>query len=255
MFGRSAKIKRIACSLKLSQGTLSYVLSRSSRRRTLVISVDESAQVAVASPHYVAQQDIERFIQTKQDWVFLKIREAQANQQYVQRRQFDVGDQFLFLGKSYPMGVAEQAKKRSTICFDGDKWQVQVPQGLSTQDRRGHVRKRLLEWYRMQAQEVLGGRIFHFARLIGVEPKEIAVRTQKRMWGCCDYRAKKIHLNWQIILSPMAVIDYVVVHELCHLIEPNHSKRFWQEVQQILPDFNRQRQWLKRHSLDMQLPL
>jgi hypothetical protein len=89
---------------------------------------------------------------------------------------------------------------------------------------------------------------------MGVEPKKIAVRTQKRLWGCCDYHTQTIHLNWQIILSPIRVIDYVVVHELCHLTVPNHSKRFWKKVEKIIPDFKRHKQWLAVNHIDMVLP-
>ena len=109
----------------------------------------------------------------------------------------------------------------------------------------------MIQWYRRQAEEILGSRLFHYARLIGVEPKKIAVRTQKRLWGNCDYRTRTIHLNWQIVLAPLEVMDYVVVHELCHLIVPNHSKRFWQRVEKTMPDFKKHKQWLKDHAVDM----
>jgi hypothetical protein len=74
------------------------------------------------------------------------------------------------------------------------------------------------------------------------------------MWGCCEKTRRIIHLNWQIIFAPRDVIDYVIVHELCHLKHSNHSPRFWAEVEKYLPDYRNHHKWLKDHCIDMSLP-
>ena len=128
---------------------------------------------------------------------------------------------------------------------------ITVPRGLSESQRQEKIKEKIVKWYRAQAEEILGVRIFHYSRILGVEPKKIAIRTQKRLWGNCDYNTKTIHLNWQIILSPLKVIDYVIVHELCHLIVPDHSRRFWKKVADVMPDFKEYKKWLRVNAHEM----
>ena len=167
------------------------------------------------------------------------------------------GQELLFLGKKLQLEIAEYSPRdfQSTeLSFDGQRWRAAIPLGLSREERERQLKERFLIWYRRQAREILGGRIFHYARLLGVWPKKISIKTQKRLWGSCNFRKQKIHLNWQIVMSPLETIDYVVVHELCHLQVPNHSPLFWSSVQKILPDYKSQRSWLKVHQKEMLLP-
>lgn len=252
---RPKRVVKAVFSLKTKQGDVPFVLARSSGRRTLTISVNEHAQVHVASPFGMREKDIYAFLDEKARWIIAKVEEAQRHKDILSRKEFAHGHEFLFLGKKYKVNVVQADIKRSRITFDAlQGWSVFVPESVSPEERQAHVRNKMLQWYRAQAKEILGGRIFHYSRVMGVEPKRIAVRTQKRLWGCCDYNTQTIHLNWQIILSPLRVIDYVVVHELCHLTVPSHSKRFWKKVEKFMPDFQGYRRWLQMNHLDMVLP-
>lgn len=252
---RPKRIIKTTCSTQTELGEISFVLTRSSARKTLTITIDEKSDVGVASPFRMKEREIVNFINEKAQWIIKKVNEAQKNKVILDQKKFDHGDQFLFLGKKFKLTIFERDIKRSHVSFNElEGWFVTVPKELSIGERRVKVKEKMLQWYRAQAEEVLGGRIFHFSRLISIEPKKIAVRTQKRIWGCCDYNTQTIHLNWQIILSPIKVIDYVVVHELCHLMVPNHSKRFWIKVEKYMPDFKRYKQWLTVNHLDMALP-
>ena len=252
---RPKHIIKAAFSLHTKEGDIPFILARSSGRRTLTIAVDEHAGVSVASPFTMKEKVIHDFIHEKARWILAKIREAEKHRDILSQKEFDHGHEFLFLGKKYKVSVTKTDVKRSRIRFDVlVGWSIDIPEGLSSKESQAQVKKKMLQWYRVQAKEILGGRIFHYSRLMGVEPKKIAIRTQKRLWGCCDYNTQTIHLNWQIILSPIKVIDYVVVHELCHLTIPSHSKRFWKKVGKFMPDFEQYRRWLKANHLDMVLP-
>lgn len=89
---------------------------------------------------------------------------------------------------------------------------------------------------------------------MGLAPQRITVKTQKRLWGSCNHHGRSINLNWMLVMTPLMVIDYVVVHELCHLLVPNHSRRFWKHVAQYFPDYQASEKWLKTHAPEMQLP-
>ncbi len=252
---RPKHIVKSTHALKTKEGEIPFLLSRSSGRRTLTIIVDEHAEVSVASPMRMKEKEIHDFIHEKARWILAKMREAKKDRDILSQKEFDHGHEFLFLGKKCKVSVNETDVKRSRISFNAlIGWSIDIPKGLSREESQVQVKQRMLQWYRAQAKEILGGRIFHYSRLMGVEPKKIAIRTQKRLWGCCDYNAQTIHLNWQIILSPIKVIDYVIVHELCHLTIPSHSKRFWKKVGKFMPDFKQYRRWLKVNHLDMALP-
>jgi len=253
-YKRAKRTTETPSSIATTKGPLSFLLKRSSRRRTLAIVVGEDANVIVHAPFYSTLKAIHSFINEKTYWIFDKKHEAEKNISYLNSKKFDEGHEFLFLGKKYPINIKDGDTKTSRISFDGLKWDVTFANNLNAHKKRDTVKKKMVQWYRKQAEEVLGGRIFYYSRIMGVEPKKIAVRSQKRLWGCCDFNTQTIHLNWQIILSPIKVVDYVVVHEMCHLMIPNHSKRFWKKVEKYMPDFKQYQKWLKINALDMLLP-
>ncbi len=253
----SKRVKRTAQSTHnfLSPaGRIEYLLKRSSARRTLCITIDERSIVQVAAPFRASMKAIEAFISEKSEWILNKIQEAKENRYLIDQKSFTHGQQFLFLGKECELSVLRGDVKRARIEFIGYKWNVIVSHLLKEDKVEEVVKKKMIQWYRQQAEEILGGRIFHYGRIMGRVPKKIAIRTQKRIWGCCDYRTQTIHLNWQIILSPMKVIDYIVLHEMCHLFVPNHSKRFWNKVGKYMPEYDLQRKWLKINHYAMMLP-
>lgn len=242
------------CSLATEAGPIAYHLRRSGRRRTMEISIDEACRVCVTAPRFVAAAEIEKFIHVKASWIIRKLREVTARQTVVHGRRYEDGHEFLFLGRPYPLRIERTDRRTADIWFDGTQWRVNLPVSLTKQEEPPAIKKRLSQWYRRQAGEILGGRVFHFARLMGQEPAKIAVKTQKRIWGSCAHHSRTINLNWHLVLAPLEVIDYVVVHELSHLEVPNHSRRFWRRVQGVLPDYQQRSQWLREHALEMKLP-
>lgn len=239
--------------METASGSFPYVWKRSARRRTLAIAIDAKAAVSVFSPWHIPEGQVRAFVEEKLDWVLEKLQKGQSRLAFLNSRGFAHGREFLFLGRRCVLRVREGGGKRGRVSFDGQGWSAVVPAGASAEGRAQELRRKMVQWYRAQAQEVLGARVFHYARVLGKEPKRIAVRTQKRVWGNCDFRAQTIRLNWQIVLAPLEVIDYVVVHELCHLFFPNHSKRFWKKVEEVLPDFKKRKAWLKDNAQEMVL--
>jgi predicted metal-dependent hydrolase len=243
---RASRVVEEGLSLQTKHGTISYRLKKSSFRRSMAISINENAAVTVSTPIALNQERMINFIHEKAEWILAKVNEIKITRTTTSKN-FLTGGAFLFLGEKYPLQLTERGVERSKIEFDGEKWRVYLPAGLDEQEKERLVRKRLEDWYKKQAREILGGRLFQQTKIVGVAPKIIDIRTQKRVWGNCNFQQERIHLNWQLILAPLEVIDYVIVHELCHLIEPNHSHRFWKCVRKFNPDFERHKKWLKDH--------
>ncbi|OGX56069.1 MAG: hypothetical protein A2306_00440 [Omnitrophica WOR_2 bacterium RIFOXYB2_FULL_38_16] len=248
------RIEKQRCSLQTKLGVLTFFLTRSSERRSIAISVDAKGVVSVYCPFFVKQPVVLDFVKQKLDWILKRTKEARINKDYLDSKKFAEGQEFLFLGKKYKIRIDRKDIKRVKLDFNGLMWHVTVPASVEKSCEEEVLKKAFVAWYKAQAKEILGGRIFNYSRILGVYPEKIKIRTLKRIWGNCAYNAKTITLNWQIILSPIAVVDYVVVHELCHLIVPSHSKRFWQKVEKILPRYKREIKWLKDNHLDMVLP-
>src|SRR6185503_1840811 len=106
----------------------------------------------------------------------------------------------------------------------------------------------LQKWFVGRAKIILNDRVAHYARSMGENPTDIRVRSPKHLWGSCHPVKRVLHFNWKIMMAPLAVLDYVVVHEMSHLRVPNHSKRFWARVKQFSPEYKLHRDWLKQNS-------
>ena len=252
------KSETVSSTLDTSDGPIPYFLQYSSRRKTMMIQIDERSRVRVVVPFYARTPDIQRFLLSKSRWIVEKIKvksrlaPAIGNQPY---SQIETGAEFLFLGKKFPLELQEnqiespdgKSPLAVSLFFDGTKWRVLVPTILTTVQRHSQIKERLLIWYQMQAKEILGSRVFHYARIMGVEPKNITIKSPGRLWGSCNYRKQTIHLNWHIVMSPWEVLDYVIVHELCHLKEHNHSPAFWSLVAHAIPEYREARRELRRY--------
>ncbi len=241
-------------SISTSAGMIEYDLFHSSRRRTMELSIYEGDRLRAVVPSYVTEDQVSRFILERAGWIGQRLKEARVRQKFLNSRKYETGHEFLFLGKHYPLSVQYAQIKRPRMKFDEAGWVIDLFQGIDQNQTPEIVRAQLITWYRAQAMEVFGGRVFHFARHMGLEPLKVNVREQKQVWGTCSYGDKQISLNWKLIMAPLEVIDYVVVHELAHLRHPNHSKKFWAVVEGVLPEYRISEDWLKAHRLEMILP-
>ncbi|MBF0532719.1 MAG: M48 family metallopeptidase [Candidatus Omnitrophica bacterium] len=232
--------------LPTPRGEIAYVLTRSRGRRRISITVTHDGRVQVSAPFSTAEKDIQNFLVQKTRWIEKYVARGREQKKIADEQKFKDGGEFLFQGQFYPLKIvpAENSRIRK-IDFNGEKWTVEVPTALAGAGREAFIHDRLIEWYRRQAEEILGGIVFQYSRVLNVKPEKITVRTQKRLWGSCNFQKKAINLNWKIILTPPEVRDYVVIHELCHLIHHNHSAVFWNKVAEFVPNFKARRKWLK----------
>jgi predicted metal-dependent hydrolase len=117
---------------------------------------------------------------------------------------------------------------------------VQINRNLNGKRVKSTVRKALIDWYLGRAEQKIPERVAVYARQIGEWPERIEIKNHKRRWGSCSHHGI-VRFNWKIIMAPVTILDYVIIHELCHLIYPDHSAQFWQKVQTIIPDYTKRR--------------
>lgn len=213
---------------------------RTSRRKTADIRVEEGA-VSVVVPLHTSIEKIDQLLLGKRQWIKEKMA-LQRDMAPASSKQFVSGEAFPYLGRNYRLKV-ENGSFAPVKLLQG-RLLVQVPEG----SQQPHmIRNALVRWYKRQAEQKLREKVMRYALLVGVKPAGVHIKTFKSRWGSCTAKGE-LEFNWLILLAPNRMVDYVVVHELCHLIHHDHSPLFWQEVGRVMPDYQQCREWLRDHS-------
>lgn len=210
-----------------------------SQRKTLCITI-RRGEVCVRAPLRLPLAQILRFVDQKAPWIN-NVLERQQQMPSAVPRTFVDGETFLLLGRTLTLRVEEG--KKPAVVVDGDDLVLTMGAGGNTDQRI----KALSDWYRQSAREYFIERCAYFGEQLGLRPQGIKIRIYKSRWGSCNHRGE-LQFNWLLLMAPPEVVDYVVVHELCHLRHFNHSPEFWQLVMSILPNYQQQRQWLKQQN-------
>jgi len=197
--------------------------------------IDGSVQAIV--PDQLSDGRIEELIQKRTPWIRKKLRE-QSQIVTPKPKEYVSGESFTYLGRNYRLKVSRGTDRR--VKLTGGYLEV----GISKKPRDGDIRSALVEWYEEHALERLTEKTNRYAGIMGVTPNSISVRDYKSRWGSCSSKGD-ISFNWRIIIAPHHIVDYVVVHELCHLKHPNHSPAYWKSVKREVSDYGVCRQWLK----------
>lgn len=201
-----------------------------SMRRSLSIQILPDATIKVSAPYLFPRSQIEKFIRDKSDWIT-------KQQQTVLARSKDVGKEgYWYLGKRYSV---ELRLKQKTVVEVEDKIYI-----ASSSEK--YIKTYLTSWYKQQARKLILERVHHYARVSGLTYKSVSLTSATTRWGSCSSQ-KTLNFNWKLIMAPLPVIDYVVSHELAHLVELNHSRDFWETVRRMFPIYRQYRTWLKRY--------
>ena len=243
------RLKAQSCEAKTAAGLICYSLSRSPARKTLTIYVKEDRAVHVRAPLFLNNREIIRFVERKAHWIVKSQKKLEARFSQIQRHSYRDGEQFLFLGHKYPLLYVPSQRKRIKMDFKNARFEAFVPLEMPCDQIEGNIQKALVSWYQTQAKRIVRERVPFWAQKLNVHIKKLTVRTQKRIWGSCYYKKGSVNINWKIVMAPLEVLDYIIVHELCHFFAPNHSRRFWDKVRSTFPDYGRSEAWLKEHEV------
>jgi len=205
-----------------------------SKRKTLSLIVETDGTLTVRAPLRMKAADIRAFLEAKSPWILRK--QAEARKAAPAQHRYVDGETFLYLGKQVPLRFVRDRKPALVLDRAFKLAQSAQPQAESA----------FQAWYKKQARAVLTERAGYFARKHGFEIEKIRITSARTRWGSCSAK-KTLSFTWRLVMAPPEVVDYVVVHELCHLRELNHSRAFWAQVEAILPDYKGKRKWLKEN--------
>lgn len=226
-------------------GDIVVTVRRNARRKRLSLEVSQEG-VSARAPMKMRLSTIVEFVETKQAWLQTHINALPQPKPPVR---FETGELVDVFGDSLELRVMAGQSGKPIV----DHGKLLLPVKQSHLDLEVTVKNKLINWYKKLALQTLEDSIEHFAPLMEVPANKrlsINVRDYKRRWGSCDQKGD-LSFNWRIAQAPLAVFDYVVVHELAHCHEFNHSKRFWSIVAQHMPDWKEQQHWLSQHGADL----
>lgn len=206
-----------------------------SRRKTIALIVKTDGRLVVRAPLLASRRQIMNFVDEKSDWI-------RSSQEKIKKRavpaqkQFIDGELFWYLGKTYPVKLVPQKRPALLLKNSFLLSRSAVPNAEDT----------FKKWYQNQARDVITNRVEAIAKQNGFTYKKIRITSARTRWGSCSTRGS-INFSWRLVMAPADVIDYVIVHELIHTKTHNHSRKFWNQVALIMPDYALKRKWLKNN--------
>ncbi len=221
---------------------IDYLVVRSARRtRTVAVTVRPGEGVRVLAPIGTRRDEINSLVLRQADWILERI---VINASTAPDLGLVDGTVLPFAGREITLTIAKRIGGRPAAKFEAGTLRVTSNILMDDDDQADSVRRTVVNWYSRQALAFVTDTVKRWSPVVGRTPTQVVVRDQKRVWGTCSQDGI-LRLNWRLAMIEPSLVDYVVVHELCHMIEHNHSKAFWAEVERVLPDMRERKARLR----------
>ena len=214
------------------------------QRKTIGITITKDGAVKVAAPIRATERQILEIVNKKASWIIKKLEEIEKSlSSDINERRYENGSRVFYLGREYVIGICrDYGIKRPVIELYPDKINIKLLHDNVFDESQ--IKAILREWYVKQFEVIIKDRISRYSSIIGVRPSKVTIKEQKTRWGSCSTKGN-INLNWKLVMAPLEVVDYVIVHELSHMRRMDHSYKFWEIVGNILPEYSDRRKWLR----------
>jgi predicted metal-dependent hydrolase len=230
--------------LIIGSTAIPYEVSRSARARRLRITVRPDG-VRVSAPPWATTREIGAFVDLNRGWIADRVAAIErVLAAHPGPPRLQDGARIPYQGRLVPLTLTKGKLQRPQVAYRDDGFLVSMPQGIEDGAKEALVEQALGGWLRRQATIEAEALVERYGPRHGLIPNAVRIKNQKQLWGSCTARGV-INLNWRLILAPPPVLEYVVVHEICHLRVRNHQKEFWRLVAEVLPEYGPQRRWLK----------
>jgi predicted metal-dependent hydrolase len=225
---------------------LHFSLCISKRRKTITLRVNRNGSVAVTAPSYVKTTIVRRFVKSKVEWVLDKQKYFLETARKYPPKEFKNGETFPLLGRKYRLKIVKVPELHNpSFKTEGGRLMIFVDR-YPDKEQKEITRETVQEWYTIHTEKKVNILIKKYAPYLDVLPMKIKVVDQTSRWASCS-KSRIIRFNWRLSTMPISVLEYIVVHELCHLKIHNHSTQFWRAVKSVLPDYENRRTWLREN--------
>ncbi|ALS77210.1 zinc metalloprotease [Planococcus kocurii] len=225
--------------------TIDYTLEYLEKKTDISVTVEWLDGVNVMAPTGITEETLQHALYKKAPWILRKWNELSEINGNVPVKEFCSGEKFAYLGRQYRLKVIKGTEVAApSLHYSQGKFIAKVSSSLSPLEKRDLMNKQFKQWYIKNGEKKVKERAEIYSSKMLVKPSKIALKEQKMRWGTCT-PTDAIYLNWRLVMAPIAIIDYVLVHELAHIKHPNHSQEFWRFVASILPDYEQRKEWLR----------
>ncbi|MBF0491573.1 MAG: M48 family metallopeptidase [Deltaproteobacteria bacterium] len=222
---------------------IEYRIQRTSRTGSVGIQVLPNSSVLLRIPKRFSEKKLDEIVEKRAAWILAKQNHFKENFKVYSLTQ---GAKLPYRGQSICLQIQQASIAQRSVSFNGTELIVLLREGDGIEP---HLRAQLLKWYYAQAREKIIESIDRFQMDLGVSVKKISVRNQRQRWGSCNHK-QHLSFNWRLILVPPQLLDYVVLHEMCHVLHPNHSRFFWETVESVMPNYAENRRGLRQKSAE-----
>lgn len=222
----------------LTVGDLEFELRRSSRRRSVQVTVDRGGELILSAPDQCSVATMEDFVRAKRFWIYTKLAEKEALRPNASQKDYVSGEGFPYLGRSYRLLLVKD--QEVPVKLERGRFRMRRTDAAQGRDH-------MVAWYTSHATPWLRKRVERLRPRVGVDPAGVVVQDLGYRWGSCG-KGGKLYFHWRSMLLPPRIVEYIVVHELVHLHEPHHTPQFWTRAERAMPDFARRKQWLAEHA-------
>ena len=213
----------------------------------ITIAVDWTNGLSVVAPEGIEHQQIEATLKRKARWILRKLAEFEEIRPSTTKYEFISGEKFPYLGRQYRLTVLKREDVDDvTMMFQNGRFVATTPSACDAVWREERFRRAFRQWCISHGHPKVQQRIELFAPRLGLHPSKVVVKDQQSRWGSCTKNGT-ININWKVLMAPMRIVDYVVVHELGHMVHADHSSEFWTVVSSVMPDYDERKEWLRVH--------
>lgn len=227
--------------MKMCAQDIEFTLIRSDRK-TADIVIERSGDVIVRAPEGIDDERVRAVVADRALWVHRSLAEWEDLNASRRHRPLVQGQSFPYLGRSYRLKFVDHADV--PLRLKNGRWEVS--EAFVAREGEAAVRKAFRDFYAVKGAQIFTERVRQLAPSVGVEPGEVTVKELGYHWASCG-SAGALNFHWKTLMAPQTVIDYIVVHELCHLRHRDHSAAFWNEVDKVLPRYRERKEWLRNN--------
>ena len=227
---------------------IAYQLLPGTVRQTTDIVIERDGVVSVRAPLRMSPEQVDETVFSRRMWIYRNLAQWRDLNATRVVREWVNGESFLYLGSSYRLSLVNEQDEPLKL-KDG---RFQLQRSVIETAGRDGAQQAFENFYQCKGLARLGARVAYFASRVGVAPGRVPVKELGYRWASCMPNGD-LHFHWKCLMAPLTVIDYVVVHELCHLHQRDHTDAFWNEVDKVLPNYRQRKEWLRLRGAELDL--
>ena len=222
---------------------VSVKVKKTDRRRSAEITIEDT-QVIVTVPSSISDIRLNQLINSRSAWIKSRLK-IQTSIPIPKEKEFVNGESISYLGRNYRIKIT---KGKSEVLLKNGYLNIKIQKLVTEVEKRDVVRELVVNWYETHALQGITKKISRFQKIFGVKPTSVTIKDFKTKWASCGLNGD-LTFNWRILMAPSRVVDYVVAHELAHLVKHNHSEEFWKVLKKVIPDYEQDKEWLKNNAI------